>query len=44
MDRLSERGFTDSIKQESQKGKPLLAICGMQILFETSEEFGHHSD
>lgn len=44
MDRLSERGFTGSIKQESQKGKPLLAICvGMQILFETSEEFGHHS-
>ncbi|MCR4633958.1 MAG: imidazole glycerol phosphate synthase subunit HisH [Erysipelotrichaceae bacterium] len=31
------------IKEEVKKGKPLLGIClGMQLLFDSSEEYGHH--
>ena len=37
---LNELGFTDAIREFASSGKPLLGIClGMQLLFETGEEF-----
>ena len=40
---LSKLGFAPAIKEQMQR-KPLLGIClGMQLLFETSFEFGEHS-
>ncbi len=40
---LENLGFTDAIRGFVSTGKPLLGICvGMQMLFETSEEFGSH--
>ncbi len=40
---LEKRGFSNAIKEFVAKDKPLLGICvGMQMLFETSEEFGNH--
>lgn len=33
----------EAIKAFAASGKPILGIClGMQLLFESSEEFGHH--
>ena len=33
----------EAILEETEKGKPLLGIClGMQLLFETSYEYGEH--
>ena len=41
MENLQERGMAESIKYYAAIGKPLLGIClGMQLLFESSEEFG----
>jgi len=41
MENLQERGMAEAIKYYTASGKPLLGIClGMQLLFESSEEFG----
>ncbi len=43
IDRLRKTGLVDMLKSEVESGKPFLGIClGMQLLFETSDEFGHH--
>ena len=43
MEHLRERNMVDSIKEFAASGKPMLGIClGMQLLFESSEEFGEH--
>jgi imidazole glycerol-phosphate synthase subunit HisH len=44
MQELSRRGLTGVIPQVIQSGRPFLGICvGMQVLAETSEEFGDHA-
>lgn len=41
--RLRETGLDVVIKEEASKQKPLMGIClGMQMLFETSYEYGQH--
>ncbi len=41
--KLVDKGLDKIIKEEVAKGKPLLGIClGMQMLFETSYEYGQH--
>lgn len=41
--KLRASGLIPTIKEEVQKGKPLLGIClGMQLLFEKSYEYGIH--
>ena len=41
MENLHERGMAEAIGYFAASGKPLLGIClGMQLLFESSEEFG----
>ena len=41
--KLKESGLDLLIKEEVNKGKPLLGIClGMQLLFEKSYEYGEH--
>jgi len=43
MEHLKERDMVDAIKEFAASGKPILGIClGMQLLFESSEEFGKH--
>ena len=43
MEHLRERGMIEAIKEFAASGKPMLGIClGMQLLFESSEEFGSH--
>lgn len=42
MEHLNSDGLKDAILDFAQSGKPLLGIClGMQLLFESSEEFGY---
>lgn len=44
MREIEARGFGDAIKRFTGTGRPFLGICvGMQMLFETSEEFGEHA-
>ena len=41
MEHLRERNMIDSIKEFAASGKPMMGIClGMQLLFQSSEEFG----
>jgi glutamine amidotransferase len=41
--KLKETGLDLTVKKAVAEGKHLLGIClGMQLLFEYSEEFGHH--
>ncbi len=43
MEHLRERNMIDAIKEFAASGKPIIGIClGMQLLFESSEEFGEH--
>jgi len=43
MEHLAQRGMVEAIKEFAASGKPMLGIClGMQLLFESSEEFGEH--
>jgi glutamine amidotransferase len=40
---IRSRHFDDAIQDFCKNGKPLMGICvGMQMLFESSEEFGEH--
>ncbi len=41
MKSLETTGMLDAVKQFANSGKPMIGIClGMQLLFESSEEFG----
>ena len=41
MSHLKETGMKDAILEFAKSGKPMIGIClGMQLLFESSEEFG----
>jgi glutamine amidotransferase len=40
---LRQRGLDQPVLDAVQRGKPLLGICvGLQLLFDESEEMGHH--
>ena len=43
MKSLEKRGLVGAVKKFAGKGRPFLGIClGMQLLFDSSEEFGSH--
>jgi glutamine amidotransferase len=43
IDHLHARGLVAPVLRQVDRGKPLLGIClGMQLLFDESEEMGHH--
>lgn len=43
MEHLNDSGMSEAILEFSKTGKPVLGIClGMQLLFESSNEFGKH--
>ena len=43
MEHLKQTGMEDAILEYAASGKPMLGIClGMQLLFESSCEFGQH--
>ncbi|NKQ40487.1 MAG: imidazole glycerol phosphate synthase subunit HisH [Sulfurovum sp.] len=42
MDHLHSNGMSDAIKEYSKSDRPLMGTClGMQLLFDSSEEFGY---
>jgi glutamine amidotransferase len=44
MQRLQALGLDRAVHAAAGEGRPVLGIClGMQLLFETSEELGHHT-
>ena len=44
MARLAERGLVGPLRDYAATGRPLLGIClGMQMMMESSDEFGTHS-
>jgi len=44
MAELARRGLAAPVRSFARTGRPMLGICvGMQILFETGEEFGTHA-
>lgn len=44
IDNLRSRGLDQPVLAAAKAGKPLLGICvGLQLLFEESEEMGHHT-
>ena len=41
--RLQATGLVPLLREEAERGKPLLGIClGMQLLFDVSYEYGEH--
>lgn len=43
MEKLTSTGLDKVVKTFHENNKPILGIClGMQLLFDSSEEFGHH--
>ena len=43
MEHLRERNMIEALREYANSGKYMLGIClGMQLLFESSEEFGEH--
>lgn len=43
MEHLKVNGMDEAVKEFAQSGKYMLGIClGMQLLFDSSEEFGYH--
>ncbi len=43
MEHLRERDMIEALREFAQSGKYMLGIClGMQLLFESSQEFGNH--
>lgn len=43
MEHLKETGMIEAVKEFSKSGKPMVGIClGMQLLFDSSKEFGDH--
>lgn len=43
MTEVARRGYGDAIRRFAESGRPLMGICvGMQILFDSSDEFGEH--
>jgi len=43
MEHLQERNMVEPIREFAASGKPILGIClGMQLLFESSQEFGEN--
>ena len=43
MDKLDKSGFVEPLKDAAASGQPIVGIClGMQLLFESSTEFGMH--
>jgi len=43
MEHLKERNMIEALREYAASGKYMLGIClGMQLLFESSEEFGEH--
>ncbi|NLW77926.1 MAG: imidazole glycerol phosphate synthase subunit HisH [Ruminococcaceae bacterium] len=43
MEKLNQTGLAEVVRSLAKQGKPLLGIClGMQLLFNTSHEFGLH--
>lgn len=43
MSRLKAQGLDEALREAAKRGSQILGLClGMQMLFEESEEFGHH--